>query len=47
MLIPIVDLEKSGEFTLTAKSDLKTMPIFYGESPNQDWQKLCSNSGRI
>lgn len=45
VLIPIVDLEKSGEFTLTAKSDLKTMPIFYGESPNQDWQNYAVTVG--
>lgn len=46
VLIPIVDLEKSGEFTLTAKSDLKTMPIFYGESPNQDWQNYAVTVGK-
>lgn len=45
VLIPIVDLEKSGEFTLTAKSDLRTMPIFYGESPNQDWQNYAVTVG--
>ena len=45
VLIPIVDLEKSGEFTLTAKSDLKTMPIFYGESPNSDWQNYAVTVG--
>ena len=45
VLIPIVDLEKSGEFTLTAKSDLKTMPIFYGESPNPDWQNYAVTVG--
>ena len=45
VLIPIVDLEKSGEFTLTAKSDLKTMPIFYGKSPNPDWQNYAVTVG--
>ena len=45
VLIPIVDLEKLGEFTLTAKSDLKTMPIFYGESPNPDWQNYAVTVG--
>ena len=45
VLIPIVDLDNSGEFTLTAKSDLKTMPIFYGESPNSDWQNYAVTVG--
>lgn len=45
VLIPIVDLEKAGEFTLTAKSDLKTMPILYGESPNADWQSYAVTIG--
>lgn len=44
-MIPIVDLEKAGEFTLTAKSDLKTMPIFYGQSPNPDWQSYAITVG--
>ncbi len=45
VLIPIVDLEKAGEFILTAKSDLKTMPIFYGESPNAEWQNYAITVG--
>lgn len=45
VLIPIADLEKSGEFTLTAKSDLKTMPIFYGKSPNTNWQSYAVTVG--
>lgn len=45
VLIPIVDLEKSGEFTLTAESDLKTMPIMYGKSPSEDWQSYAVTIG--
>ena len=45
VLIPIADLEKAGEFTLTAKSDLKTMPIFYGKSPNSNWQSYAVTVG--
>ncbi len=45
VLIPIVDLENAGEFSLTAKSDLKTMPIFYGESPNREWQSYAVTVG--
>ncbi len=45
VLIPIVDLGKSGEFTLTAKSDLKTMPIMYGKTPNENWQNYAVTIG--
>lgn len=45
VLIPILDLENAGEFSLVAKSDLKTMPIFYGESPNKEWQSYAVTVG--
>ena len=45
ILLPITDLEKAGEFTIYANSSLKTMPVFYGESPNPDWQNFAVTGG--
>lgn len=45
IMLPISDLETAGEFTITASSSLKTMPVFYGESPNQDWQNFAVTAG--
>lgn len=45
VLIQISDLEKSGDFTINAESSLKTLPIFYGESPNQNWQNFAVSVG--
>lgn len=45
ILLPISDLEKAGEFIITASSSLKTMPVFYGESPNQEWQNFAVTAG--
>lgn len=45
ILLPIVELEKAGEFTIHAKSSLKTMPVFYGKSPNPDWQNYAVTGG--
>lgn len=41
ILIQISELEKAGEFTINAETTLKTLPIFYGESPNPDWQNFA------
>ena len=45
VLCHISDLVKSGDFTITAESSLKTLPIFYGESPNQEWQNFAVTVG--
>lgn len=45
ILLPISDLEQSGEFTITATSSLKTLPIFYGETPNPEWQNFAVTVG--
>lgn len=45
VLIPITDMDKDGKFTLTVKGDVKTMPIFYGKSPNPDWQSYAVTVG--
>lgn len=45
VLLPISDLEKDGEFIIHATSSLKTMPVFYGESPNPDWQNFAVTGG--
>lgn len=44
-IIPISELESSGEFTLSAIANLATMPILYGESPNPDWQNFAITAG--
>lgn len=45
VLLPIADLEEAGEFIIHATSSLKTMPVFYGESPNPDWQNFAVTAG--
>lgn len=45
ILIPISDLENAGEFTISANSEVKTMPIFYGKSPNKEWQNYAVTVG--
>lgn len=45
ILLQISDLEKAGEFSIKAESSLKTLPIFYGESPNQKWQNFAVSVG--
>ena len=45
VLIPISDLESDGEFSITVNSELKTMPIFYGKSPNKEWQNYAVTVG--
>ena len=43
--MPIADLEEEGEFQIHASSNLKTMPILYGETPNPDWQNFAVTAG--
>lgn len=45
VLLPIVELEEKGTFTLKASSELKTMPILYGETPNPEWQNFAVTAG--
>lgn len=45
ILLPITELENKGEFTIKASSELKTMPIFYGETPNSEWQNFAIAAG--
>lgn len=45
VIIPITELENSGEFTLRATAELKTKPVFYGESPNSNWQNFALTGG--
>ena len=45
ILLPIADLEEEGEFQIHASSNLKTMPILYGETPNPDWQNFAVTAG--
>jgi len=45
VLIPISDMEKGGEFTLTAASSLNTKPIYYGEATNEELQDLAITAG--
>lgn len=45
ILIPIADIDKAGEFTITATTELKTLPIFYGKSPNKEWQNYAVTVG--
>lgn len=45
ILLQISELEKAGDFIITAESSLKTLPIFYGESPNQEWQNFAVSVG--
>lgn len=45
ILLPIAELESSGEFTIHAKSSLKTMPVFYGKTPNPEWQNFAVTGG--
>lgn len=45
ILLPIVELEEKGNFTIKASSELKTMPILYGETPNPEWQNFAVTSG--
>lgn len=43
--IPIKDLGEGGKFNIKVETDLKTFPIFYGESPNPDWQNFAVTVG--
>lgn len=43
--MPIVELEEKGTFTIKASSELKTMPILYGETPNPEWQNFAVTAG--
>lgn len=45
VIIPIAELEKSGEFTLKASANLKTLPILYGKAPNSTWQDYAVTAG--
>ena len=45
VLITISDLESDGELSITVNSELKTMPIFYGKSPNKEWQNYAVTVG--
>ena len=45
VLLPIVELEEKGTFTIKASSELKTMPILYGETPNPEWQNFAVTAG--
>lgn len=45
ILLPISDLEKSGEFTIQAKSLLETKPILFGETSNPEWQNFAIITG--
>ena len=45
ILLPIADLEEEGEFQIYASSNLKTMPILYGETPNPEWQNFAVVAG--
>ena len=45
ILLPIADLEKAGEFEITAYSKLETKPVLYGETPNQEWQNFAVTAG--
>mgnify|MGYP001852493819 CR=1 FL=1 len=45
VLLPIVELEEKGSFTIKASSELKTMPILYGETPNPEWQNFAVTAG--
>ena len=43
--IPIKDLDEGGTFDIKVKTDLRTFPILYGESPNPDWQNFAVTVG--
>ena len=45
ILLPIADLEKAGEFEITAYSKLETKPVLYGETPNPEWQNFAVTAG--
>lgn len=45
VLLPIADLEEAGEFIITATSSLKTLPIFYGETPDPEFQNFAVTVG--
>lgn len=45
VLLPISDLEKAGEFTISAFATLNTKPVFYGETPNPEWQNFAVTAG--
>lgn len=45
VLLPIVELEEKGTFTIKASSELKTMPVLYGETPNAEWQNFAVTAG--
>ena len=38
ILIPISNLEKSGEFKIKIQTQMETKPIFFGKAPNSDLQ---------
>lgn len=45
VLIPISELENDGEFMINVSSSLKTLPVFYGESPSDNLQNVAVTVG--
>lgn len=41
VMLPIASLQESGEFTIDIKTQVKTKPVIYGQSPNAGWQNYA------